>query len=412
MGRKKKIETLSSSDGRFTVTTLKLEKQIDNAPVTKCRNGKWVNFGKDNKYPYHMLDLYNTSPTLRACINFCVQGVCGGGIDYEAMGIDGSQIRPNWAMSWDEFIRRLALDYWLYGSYAFQILKNRDGKTYSFYPTPIDTLRCAERDEDGDITTWYIAQDWTKTGSTLPIEIDSFIMRPDDEIKIDMGKPYIYVYETYNPSCTYYYQPCWASAIKSVQAEAEFLAYDLRQATNSFVPSGILQMPYCDTDEQKRAIVEEINRMFVGSDNANSLMVVFKNDSEDNPVKYEPLRASTDNVDLFAESDYRNSTRILSAFGLPSRNLIGLEERNTGFSSQGQMLETAYNLWMTLTGRYARQAIIGTINELFKMNGIDTEITVKEINFLGDEKEQVNDANEAPETTQDITEDNIEEQEV
>lgn len=409
MARPKKIKDNSKS-----VFTMNFEKQIADAPVTRCRNGQWVSFGKDNKYPYHLLGLYNTSPTLRACINFAVQAVIGDGIDWNAMQIDGGQIRPNYQYSWPDFIRRISLDYFLYGSYAFQIIKNRDNKTYSFYHVPIDSLRCSPRDKDGVITSWWISNDWTATGATPPVEVESFIMRSDREYNVPMGKPYVYVYESYQPSVNYYYQPCWASSLKAVQAEGEFLNYDLRMAANCFVPSGSLSLPYMDTDEQKRAMIDEVNKMFVGTSNANSILISFRNDSDDSPVKFEPFASSNENVDLFAESDYRNTSRILSAFQIPTRNLVGLTEKSTGLASQGQMLQTAFNAYMTLTGKNNRDVILGTINEMFKMNGIDVEISVKELSFLdneGETKSDTPDTQEAPEKSQDITEDNIEEQE-
>lgn len=406
MPKKKKI------DNKNSVYTLELEKQINGSPVTRSRNGKWVNFGKRNDYPYQLLNLYNTSPTLKACVNFAVQSICGSGIDYDYMGLDGSQLRPNYQYSWDSFLRRIATDYMIYGSYAFQIIKNRDGKTYSFYHQPVDTLRCSERDDDGVITSWWIAKDWTATGSTPPVEIESFIMRDDEDFNIKSGKPYIYVYEDYSPVSSYYCLPVWISALKSVQSEVEFCNYDLRMASNCFVPAGSISLPPVDTEEQKQAIINSINNMFVGSSNANSLLISFRNDSDDEPVKFEPFSSSNENVDLFEASNSRNIARILSTFSIPSRTLIGLPEESTGFNSEGALLETAYNLYMTLTGRYLRSIIISTINELFKMNGIDVEITVKELNFLGNENQsQTNQDNtEAPENTEDISENNITEE--
>ena len=54
---------------------------------------------------------------------------------------------------------------------------------------------------------------------------------------------------------------------------------------------------------------------------------------------------------------------------------------NSGFSSEADKLEVSYQLYNKLTGNYNRMAVIRTINQMFKMNGIDTEIIMKPLNF-------------------------------
>ena len=54
---------------------------------------------------------------------------------------------------------------------------------------------------------------------------------------------------------------------------------------------------------------------------------------------------------------------------------------NSGFSSEADKLEVSYQLYNKLTGNYNRMAVVRTINQMFKMNGIDTEIIMKPLNF-------------------------------
>ena len=110
-----------------------------------------------------LLDLYQQSPTHRSCINFGVQSIIGGGVDYEAMQLDSGDMEPSYDSTWDELIRAISLDYLIYGSYAVQVIKNRDNTTYSFYHMPLDKVRATEYDADGQITEYAISQDWTAT---------------------------------------------------------------------------------------------------------------------------------------------------------------------------------------------------------------------------------------------------------
>ena len=64
----------------------------------------------------------------------------------------------------------------------------------------------------------------------------------------------------------------------------------------------------------------------------------------------------------------------------------------------------------TLAGKHYRSIIIGTINNLFRMNGIDVTLEVEDVSF-GNVTTTTETTEEQP-VQQDITEDNIEEQEV
>jgi hypothetical protein len=54
---------------------------------------------------------------------------------------------------------------------------------------------------------------------------------------------------------------------------------------------------------------------------------------------------------------------------------------NSGFSSEADKLEVSYQLYNKLTGNYNRMAVIRTINQMLKMNGIETEIVMKPLSF-------------------------------
>ena len=347
-----------------------MEKQIVNTPVTKD-SGRWISYGLRNNYPNKILDLYASSPTLDACISFAVSALIGKGLK-----LDGIDMYPNSRYDWNEMVRRLAMDYFLYGSFAFQVIKNRGGDTYTFYHQPIDTVRCSPRDENGNINSYWLSHDWTATGKYPPVEIKAFNMLEDERIKF--GEPYLYVYESYSPMTTYYWVPVWSSAMKAVQAECEYLNYDLSNATNSFIPSGILSLPPSADDAERKAVVEEVKRTFVGTSNSSRLMVVFRADSEDKPVEFEKFDLDN-STDYFANSNERAISRILASFNIPSRLLIGYPEQNAGFSSEGALLETAYNVYNLIAGRHYRSTILGAVNHMFAMNGIAIELEVEDI---------------------------------
>lgn len=386
-----------------------LEKQIEGSAITKKNALGWVNYGLKNNYPNILLDLYNQSPTHHAAINFEVQCIVGGGIDLEAMALDESQIFPNYQYSYDTLVRNLALDYCLYGSYALQIIRNKSGKDFSFYHIPYEKIRCSPYDEDGVITSYWISNDWTAPSENVPIEIEAIDMRDESEIK--SGKPYIYVYKNYDPTMTYYQNPSYIAGIKAIQTEIETLQFDLRTTVNNFVPSGMLILNEVESDEQRQSILNNITNLFQGSNNANSVMISFRSNVEEKEPTFVPFVANQGNVNLYDALNKRTIDRILSCHNIPSASLCGLPDlSNSGFASDSQKLETAYQLYQRLTGNYNRQCVIRTLNDMFKLNGIDVEIVMKELRFndFGNEND-VSTSTKSKDTNQDISADNVEE---
>lgn len=358
-----------------------LEKQIEGSAITRKNALGWVNWGIKNNYPNLLLDLYNQSPTHRSACNFAVQSILGNGVDYDAMKVNGDEVVPNYAQTWDEIVKSLAMDYIIYGSYALQIIMNKDGKTFSFWHMPLDKVRWGEYDEDGQITQYWICNDWTATGQNPPFSIDAFDMR--DDFKIEKGKPYLYVYRTYSPTMVYYTQPHYAAGIKAIQAEIEYVNYDLKNIVNGFTPSGVLTLPEVETDEERQAIIANITRMFQGSENANSVMITFRNNIEDKGVEYVPFAKNQGSFNFYADANQRTINRILEAHQIPNAALVGHPDiSNSGFASEADKLELSYQLYNKLTGNYNRMAVVRTLNQMLKMNGIETEIVMKPLNFI------------------------------
>ena len=399
MGRKPKIKGNN-------LQILNFAKDIANAPVTKLDTAyNYIKWGARNTYPNILLDLYNSSTTHRAAINFEVQATIGGGIDFEAMQIDGSQVFPNYSESWMSLLRSITLDYFIFGQLAVEIIKNKDDKTFSFYHVPMDKVRAGEMDEDGVITKYAICSDWTRVSQNPPIWLDAIDMRDSDAI--ERGKPYIYVLHNYTPTQEYYASPLYQAGIKAIQCEIEHTNYDLRTTVNNFTASGILTLPQVETDEQRAQLISNVQNLFTSSEQACSVMVAFKENVDDVRPEYTPIAANIGNVNLYDSANARTINRILSAHQIQNAALIGLPDLNgSGFASEADKLEVSFNLWNLLSGNYHRSCIVGSINSMFKLNNIGVELILKPLRFT-DDTESNNGT--APESNQDVSTDNIEE---
>lgn len=397
------------------VYNINLEKQVEGSAITRKSGQGWVNYGLKNNMPIMLLDLYNQSPTHRACITFETQSIIGNGVDVQAMKWEGSQVAPNYYQDWNSFLRAIALDYCIFGTYYIQILLNKDRKTYSFYHVPADKVRWSDYDEDGQITSYWLCQDWTMVGQYPPIQIKAFDMKEDS--KVEYGVPYLYCYRPYSPCMTYYTQPVYQAGIKSIQAEIEVCNYELKSAVNSFISPGCLVLNEVEDDKEREAILRNVSNLFTGAQNGGACMVSFRSNIEQQDPTYIPFSAPTGHVNLFADANSRIIDHIISSHQIASKTLIGLSNEKNGFNSEGKFLETAYSLYNTVVGNYNRDAIVKTINFMLKMNGIDQELILKPLKFRleDDEMNQNSDNNNKgseidEKVVKDNSTDNIEEQ--
>ena len=361
------------------VQILNFDKQIANSPVTKTNTMYGiVNYGEKNDYPYKLLDLYNTSVTMRACVDFSKNAIIGDGIDWENINVEDAP-NPNYYTSWFSFLSQLAYDFVMFDAFAFQIIMNRDKKTFSFFNQPIDTVRLEEMDEDGVINNAYLCKDWTNPVKYPPVKVPMFGFQDDATIKA--GQVYLFYYHRHNPINSYYGLPTYTSAINSIQAEAAYQVYDHKQVSNGFTPSGILTLNAVETDEERMQIIKNVTAMFTGADNAGNVMISFRDNDEQQAPAFTPFSAQTEHIDLYDKANERTVNRIMAAFKIPSKALIGYPCDDTGFSNSGEFLEAAFRLYNVNCANQNRNEMLDIINKLFAMNGIDVKIILKPLKY-------------------------------
>lgn len=351
---------------------INMEKQIPNAPTCRLNPQGFINWGTMNDFPQMLTGLYYSSSTHKSCVDFLVTAICGEGIDTDSM-------MPNYGETWESFINKLAMDLVLFGGYAFQVIMNKDGKTYSFFHEPFNNVRCGNPDEDGNISQMWVCKDWTETAKNRPFVLPRFGFNEDE--KIEKGKAYLFYYSRYSVDSEYYPLPHYYGAIKAIQTEAELLRYDLKSVLNNFSANGVVALNRIEDEKERKQVIDSIQKMFTGAENSNTIMITFKNNDEDNPVTFTPFDKDSSNVNLFADNNSRTVDRILSAHRIANPTLIGLPNSGTGFANEGALLEASFNLLNKTVINNMRKEITMTINKMFKINGVDDTIKVTPLSF-------------------------------
>ena len=351
---------------------INMEKQIPNAPTCRLNPQGFINWGNINDFPQMLTGLYYSSSTHKSCVDFLVTAICGESIDTDSM-------MPNYGETWDSFLNKLAMDLVLFGGYSFQVIMNKDGKTYSFFHEPFNNVRCGKPDEDGNISEMWVCKDWTETAKNRPFVLPRFGFNEDE--KIEKGKAYLFYYSRYSVDSEYYPLPHYYGALKAIQTEAELLRYDLKSVLNNFSANGVVALDRIDDEKERKQVIDGIQKMFTGAENSNTVMITFKNNSEDNPVTFTPFDKDISNVNLFADNNSRTVDRILSAHRIANPTLIGLPNSGTGFANEGALLEASFNLLNKTVINNMRKEITMTINKMFKINGVDDTIKITPLSF-------------------------------
>lgn len=392
---KKTIEKMSKQTRRNNLQVLNFDKQIANTAVCKTNQMyNIVNFGEKNDYTYKLLDLYTTSVTMNACVEFATNAIVGTGLDTEAMGEE--LINPNYYTDWFTFLRALAWDFVMYNAFSFQIVKNRDNKTYSFFYQSVADVRMEEMDEDGVVQYAQLSRDWTNPVKYPPVRLPLFGFQEEKEIP--RGEVYLFYYHRQNTVNPYYGIPAYVGSISSIQSEAAYQIYDLKTISNGFTPSGVLTLNAVETDEERQAVIRNVTAMFTGSENAANIMITFRENDEQQAPEFTPFSAANSHVDLYAAANDRTVNRIMAGFRIPTAALIGYPCDDTGFSNSGEFLESAFALYNVNVANQNRNELLTVINEMFKMNGVDVEIKLKPLRYRIDNEPVINDTPKTSDT--------------
>lgn len=312
-----------------------------------------VSWGKDNGCPTMLRNCYEGSSTLKAAIDSSVNYVAGDGV--QGSGIFAQSVNRN-GLTMEDFVRYLASDYYVFGNFAFQVLKNAVGDVLELFP--LDVAKC-RLSGDGK-RVFYNAKGWQRYSS----KCTSY---PRIGTSEDKSASEIAFYNAGGISRVYAL-PAWHSALNDVLTEMECAQYALSSVGSGFSARYILNVPNADnlTEEQQEAFETAIRDKFCGADkdvnfmlywqqSGESGLTVSKIESDDTPERYIAIK---DN----ARSNIFTSLRI-------SPLLCGLSSgSSTGFATQE--FSDSFTLFNRTVVSGVQRLIAGAINKAIGYDGV------------------------------------------
>lgn len=332
---------------------------ITNIPVfIEQDSGRgWVNYGSDNSYPNFLLDLYDSVPILSGIINGCADYVTGGGVDTGAPDLN-KVIGSNLA----EILHNLAIDYFLFGGFCIEVLRDSRGYATKINYVPFDRVRSDESKH-----TFYYSPDWSKKANwrVKYITVPAF-----DSNSTDPRSFYYYSH----PRIGTYPTPIWNSAIKSASIYSRVTEYHLNGLANGFNSSAIISFNNgVPEDDQKKEIERYFAEKFCGSENTGRVVLSFAPD-KDHAAEINTL-ATEDYSTKYTNCIEKAREDLFVAFRATS-NLFGLQKEGVGFNTQEY--ESAFKLF--------NKTVISPVQRIFERSfsdvlGYDVTITPFEITF-------------------------------
>lgn len=289
----------------------------------------YVYWGRDNKYPTILKNLYYNSATLGSIINGTVGYVLGNGVEATDQAAKWKDKVNRRGDTLYDIVNALALDYMLYRGFAIQVIYSKMGSVAEIYA--LDFSKC--RSDEYHKKIYYNKKGWSSY-STKYETYDAF------GTKYDPNRPTQIIYFT-DGSRGVYPHPRWEGSIKDVETEIECTNYSLNSIGNGLSARYILTMPSSAnlTKEQKDIIEKRIREKFTGTDTASNFMLYFATGTEE--LKATAISADEQNEKFTSIKKAARENIFTSFAAVPA--LFGLMTESKGFSKEE--FSSAYKLY-------------------------------------------------------------------
>lgn len=297
---------------KLSFSVFELEKTAMPDGKETVRSGyDYVSWGKDNRFPNDLYDMYQNSAILQSVINGTADYVFGSGV------ISAFDVVNDKYETLEDVVKRCVFDLLIFGGFAIQLMY-KGGKVEAMYW--LDFQKCRKSEDEKKI---YYSDDWGKYAKKA-LEYNAWTPGTD------------------KGTCIFYYKghktrgiypvPMYIGALKSVKISTEISNFHLNNITKGFASNAVISFNNGEPDEDTKARIEkDVKEKFCGTDNAGSFLLLF-NDSKDNAC--EIAKIQDDKFDLKYDALAKSVKEDIFIAFRATPTLFGLPNENNGFSKQ------------------------------------------------------------------------------
>jgi len=353
------------------------------ADFKERKHGDYVKSGDDNRFPNYLIDLYNKSSIHAACVNAISEAIIGGGLTAnEDFYLD----KANKYETWNELYEKVALDFYLHGGFAIEVIWSMDrSRIAEYYHIDFSNIRPAEKDHRGKIHGYYICDNWK---AYTKIDDDDVTYLPTlDEHNKEEQPSQIYVSKNYRPGQQYFPLPVYNGALKVVELDTAIDNFHVNNINNGLAPSLAITTFMNGSDDDVQAVEAMLKANYGGTDNAGSL-VYMDVDSPENAPKIEPIPQN--GADGYYQSiNDLSMQKILTAHRITSPMMLGIKESGQ-LGGRDEVIDAFLLFQNTVIAPY-QQDLLKCLESLISYNYPDVVLGVetKKLFDDGTEEEEV-----------------------
>ena len=352
---------------------------------------EYIDYGDDNAFPIHLIDLQNNSSIHNTCINAIVEGIIGGGL---TSNVERSLERANPYESWNEIYRKVARDFKLFGGYALEVVWSNDGtKIAEVYHIDFSYLRAKKMNHRKMVEGYYLSDEWVrryrdgKISGQRIMSIDDIPYLPvyNPDKSLEESNQVIY-YRPYTPGQQYYPLPDYIGALKVIELDGEVDNFHNNNIKNGLAPSLSITTFTNANDEERRVIEQMLRAQYGGTDNAGSMMYIDVDSPENAPVITPIPQNGAD--DYYYNLNEMVMQKILTAHRITSPMILGIKTEGQ-LGGRTEVLD-AYLLLLNTVIKPYQQEILGIFDMIFDVNyGGMVTLGVQQLKLYDDGTEEV-----------------------
>ena len=354
-----------------------LELSTYEAPViTESKRNDWVEYGEDNDYYGHLINMYTNSTTNNAIINNITRLVYGKGLN-----ATDAQVKPNdyaqmMALFGKKDVRQLVTDLKLLGQCAMQVIYSKDRKRIvNVHHMPVQLLRPEKCNEEGKIEAYYYSDNWQEVRKYPPKRISAF-GESKDGLEILMVKPY-------SVGMKYFALVDYTGGLPYCALEEDISAYLINEVNNGFSGRTVVNFNNgIPSEEQQHLIKNKVLNQLTGT-YGEKLIVAFNNNAESKTsVDAMPVN---DAPDLYSTLSTECREKIMLSHNCTSPLLFGIANTSTGFSSNADELKDSFALFNNMVIKPMQELLTDAFDEILAYNGVSLNLyfkTLKPLEFV------------------------------
>lgn len=298
------------------------------------RQAPFVSWGANNLYVNGLYNSVDFSPIHNACLRSKQTNIVGRGFT--------NDYRVNETQTLNDIFPYLVYEYLVTGNVFLQTVfrRERTQGLASIHYIPSKYVRVGKELNGNHLPEafWY-SRNWLDWKKEKIIEFKAF--NPSDYAE---GSQMTYIRQ-YNPNYLYYGAPEWLSVYNDILLNHEITRFNLANIINGLTPGLWVHFPNSQPQTQREEVelLEKIEARYMGSENANKVILTFSDDMDSKPEITQLNRNISEGY--FTDIFELIQRQILAGHRIIDGSLIGLPAP-AGFSNQSEQTQEAFRIFM------------------------------------------------------------------